>query len=84
MMSFDLEMRTAKPCQSAGIDDGLITIYRSHNLGPTVAYHPTLNGDLDAPVILLDVWDRASFMAAYRHARIWRGGGLGHRIRAGG
>ena len=68
---------------SAAIDGNIIDIRRFRSLlGPFVGYYASEEDIVEGNAAVLDIWDRESFREAYRHARIWRIGGIGRRVLA--
>tara|TARA_R100001143_G_scaffold18426_2_gene20158 strand:+ start:230 stop:529 length:300 start_codon:yes stop_codon:yes gene_type:complete len=77
----DVHFRLGNACPSKWCRDYTIHIDRNPmDRTPEVAFYTSRKDAREADIQVLDFWDRPSFREVYRHARMWRMGGIGHRL----
>ncbi|MBF0249933.1 MAG: hypothetical protein HQL35_04805 [Alphaproteobacteria bacterium] len=81
----DVHWRIGSACPSRPCRDYTIDIDRGYSIiGPRVEFYETIEAAREGSPQILEFWDRPSFRKVYRYARIWRIGGIGHRVLKGG
>lgn len=81
----DVHLRIGNACPSKWCRDYTIHIDRDpKDRIPMVAFYMSRGDAVEDNIQVLDFWNRPSFREAYRHARMWRIGGIGHRLLKGG
>ncbi|GAB3451998.1 hypothetical protein [Insolitispirillum peregrinum] len=79
----DLLLLTMEQIVSHPVAHCLIEAVRHPEIGPIINYYKTPEDARNGNIQILDIWDRESWREGYRHARLWRVGGLAHRVLKG-